>query len=479
MKRIHPNRCRRAALTVLLSVFSAVTLPASAPRSPQQTANTKPTLHFRPQDAKAGDVIPFYWKGDYHLFYLKGPDWAHVVSRDLLRWQELPNALIKGSDPLGPDWESIWTGSVVEHGGTFYLFYTGKNSNDPLGDQKVMQARSVDLIHWTKHPEYTFYADGKIYWNKTINGAIDDKQIYHHQAFRDPHVVWNGRENRWWLALHAMLADGSAPNVGLYTSRDLTHWTPHAPLVVYPASVSGDCPDLFELNGLWNVNCADYHYMQVRDTGAIDPPVQPYDCGDLRVAKTMSDGKRRILIGWIGDYKNDSDAGEYEWGGTLSMPRELYADAAGQLYQRPVREVVRLFDRTALREKRVGLNTRYDLPENYMLTATLFPQSGFGQATLRFRESADRTEGYSLTVDFQTGEIGIGSRYRTFQRKCGIDPYAPLKIRLFVDGTIAECFVNDAYCFTMRIYDSLGTGVSFRSTAPGLTVKDLVVRVRE
>ncbi len=145
-----------------------------------------------------------------------------------------------------------------------------------------MQARSVDLIHWTKHPEYTFYADGKIYWNKTINGAIDDKQIYHHQAFRDPHVVWNGRENRWWLALHAMLADGSAPNVGLYTSRDLTHWTPHAPLVVYPASVSGDCPDLFELNGLWNVNCADYHYMQVRDTGAIDPPVQPYDCGDLR-----------------------------------------------------------------------------------------------------------------------------------------------------------------------------------------------------
>lgn len=89
---------------------------------------TKPTLHFRPQDAKAGDVIPFYWKGDYHLFYLKGPDWAHVVSRDLLRWQELPNALIKGSDLLGPDWESIWTGSVVEHGGTFYLFYTGKTA---------------------------------------------------------------------------------------------------------------------------------------------------------------------------------------------------------------------------------------------------------------------------------------------------------------------------------------------------------------
>ena len=478
MIRTFTNR-RRTILSVLLSVFSVVMLSASSPQQPSgQTGNVKPTLHFRPEGIKAGDVIPFYWKGTYHLFYLKGPDWAHIVSRDLLRWQELPNALVKGADPQGPDWESIWTGSVVEHDGTFYLFYTGKNSHDPLGDQKVMQARSTDLIHWTKHPEYTFYADGKIYWNKTVNGAIDDKQIYHHQAFRDPHVVWNDRENRWWLGLHAVLADGSAPNVGLYTSNDLTHWTPHTPLIVYPASVSGDCPDLFEVNGLWNVNCADYHYMQVRDTEAVDPPVLAYDCGDLRVAKTMSDGKRRILIGWIGDYKNDSDAGEYEWGGTLSMPRELYADAAGKLYQRPAKEAVRLFDRTVLREKRAGLNTRYDLPGNYMLTATLLPQRNSGQATLRFRESADRTEGYRLTVDFQTGEIELGSRYRSFKRKCDIIPSAPLKIRLFVDGTIAECFINDAYCFTMRVYDCLGTGVSFQAE-PGLTVKGLTVRVHD
>ena len=202
---------------VFLLVCGMVSTLSAKPNQKKLPQTGKSILHFRPEGMKAADVIPFFWKGSYHLFYLEGPDWGHIVSQDLLHWQELPKALVKGADPQGPDWESIWTGSIVEHNGTFFLFYTGKNSNDPLGDQKVMQARSTDLIHWEKHPEYTFYADGKIYWNKTINGAIDNKQIYHHQAFRDPHVVWNPKEKIWWLALHSVSTDGSSPNVGLYT----------------------------------------------------------------------------------------------------------------------------------------------------------------------------------------------------------------------------------------------------------------------
>lgn len=61
----------------------------------------KAILHFRPEGMKAGDVIPFFWKGSYHLFYLEGPDWGHIVSQDLLHWQELPKALVKGADPKG------------------------------------------------------------------------------------------------------------------------------------------------------------------------------------------------------------------------------------------------------------------------------------------------------------------------------------------------------------------------------------------
>jgi len=46
-------------------------------------------LHFRPQGRWIGDLIPFFWRGEYHLFYLpRAPEgrhfWGHIVSRNLL-----------------------------------------------------------------------------------------------------------------------------------------------------------------------------------------------------------------------------------------------------------------------------------------------------------------------------------------------------------------------------------------------------------
>lgn len=442
----------------------------------KETVN--PTLHYRLGTIKMGDIIPFYWKGEYHVFYLKGQDWAHLVSRDLVKWNVLPDALKKGEDPLGPDGEAIWTGSVVEHKGTFYLYYTGKNMNDPKGDQKVMQARSNDLIHWTKMPDLTFYADGKIYWNKTINGAIDDKHIYHHQAFRDPHVVWNEKEQVWWLGLHAMKADASSPGVGLYTSKDLTHWTAHEPLVIYPTSVSGDCPDLFQINGNWIVNLADFHYVKVTKPQMVNPPVLVYDCGDLRVAKTLFDGKRRIIIGWIGDYKDAKDAGEYEWGGCFSMPRELYSDKQGLLYQRPIKEVINLYKKPVVRIKNgLKLNTPVkNIPQEYMLTTTLNPSGSKGKATLFFRQSSsDSNDGYHFSIDFKSKEIEIGSKYKSHKRVCNFDTEKPINIQLFIADNVIECFVNNAFGFTFRAYDCKGTEAKIVSTDDNIKVETFAV----
>mgnify|MGYP000757881186 FL=1 len=216
--------------------------------------------------------------------------------------------------------------------------------------------------------------------------------------------------------------------------------------------------------------------MQVDKTGTLNPKIRPYDCGDLRVAKTMYDGKRRILIGWIGDYKDSSDNGSYEWGGSLSMPRELYADENNQLCQRPVKEVLRLFSETKFQAKNVDLNTAISTPQNYLLTATLDPDTTRPVATINFRESADGDEAYRLTIDFNTQEISIGSKYKTYKRSCDFDPLKPLRVQLFIDGTIAECFIDDAYCFTMRIYDLTEGNLSFLSTSPELTVEKVSVK---
>lgn len=464
-----PTIKRYAQLALLvLSIFSFKNSCIA-----QQTTNAAINyIHYRPANNAAGDVIPFYHDGSYHIFYLRDNNWAHLVSKDLVRWKELPDALAKSKDSLAPDGEACWTGSIVEHNKQFYLFYTGKNMQDPLGDQKVMMATSNNLINWTKQ-DHTFYADGKIYWSKPINGAIDDKQIYHHQAFRDPEVFRNSATNEWWMILHAMLADGSSPAMGRYISKDLVHWTPAAPLVVYPRSVSGDCPGFLASKNKSFIYCADYHYMKSDNIGGpYDPQVKPYDSGDLRVPKIMWDGKRYILVGWICDYEGNVDAGATTWGGTLSMPRELYTDSAANVYQRPLKEILQTF-KTIQSGKGVASKTlSLTTPANMMFHTRIKAMDASTEVRIGFREGTDTAhKGYYLRVNFGTKEIEAGSAFKTYKRICDLDNTKPADIRIFALGDVIECFVNDRYCFTMHGYDSKGRGLSIKTLSGKLAIE--------
>ena len=442
----------------------------------------EPTLHFRPEGGSAGDAIPYYHAGKYHLFYLRSKSWAHLVSENLVNWTELPPAIrIDETDPLGPDAEECWTGSIVEKDGTFHLFYTGKNMRDPRGDQKVMVATSRDLIQWTKQPDRTFYADGKIYWSKPVNGPIDAVN-YHHQAFRDPAVFWNEEAKEWWMLLHAIQADGSAPAMGLYTSKDLVKWNAREPLMTYAMALSGDCPDIFELNGSWYILNGNYEFTWAPElAGPWDQGFAPYDCGDLRVAKTMFDGKRRILVGWVGDYAEDRDAGAPQWGGHLSMPREIYAFAPGKLGQRPVADVVAAFSRpVATLPDGPPPAEPLSLPRDFLLQTTLTQASPDAQAEIIFRRPKDSREGgYHLRVDFAKRTIELGGRHKQHRQVCEFDPSQPLEIRLFAIGTIVEAFVNDRYAFTMRAYDFYGPSMQVRAEKGTFQIQKTSVQAQD
>ncbi len=65
------------------------------------------TIFYRPSDGVAADFIPFYWRGDYHLFYLKdyrdetgrgqGTPWFHLVTRDFVHFEDWGEALPRGA----------------------------------------------------------------------------------------------------------------------------------------------------------------------------------------------------------------------------------------------------------------------------------------------------------------------------------------------------------------------------------------------
>ena len=92
---------------------------------------------YVPKDRYVWDFWVVSHEGRYHLFHLQAPrdlpdpelrhglaSVGHAVSTDLIHWKNLGTAL--GPGPAG-EWDdrAIWTGSVVEKDGLFYMFYTG------------------------------------------------------------------------------------------------------------------------------------------------------------------------------------------------------------------------------------------------------------------------------------------------------------------------------------------------------------------
>ena len=299
-------------------------------------------IHYRPASGNVGDVQPFFWNGQYHVFYIHGSIWDHVVSDDLVHWKELPTAI------PGPG--TIWSGSIVEDNGTFHAFYTDSGPVErPEGTQLIAHAISKDLIKWTKLPEYTFAGDGIHYWSKAKSPAL--KRMDEDQSFRDPYVFWNEEEKVWMMIFVGRDAKTHYHAHGLATSKDLYHWEQQDYINKSPYR-HVDCPDLFKLGKRWYLIYDHSMYQYADSIRGPFTPEEPlrFETSWMVVPRRMFDGKRQVLAaGSIVDMTGETDDGLPPlWGGTLGISRELYAAADGKLLQKPVPEIIAAYTETVI-----------------------------------------------------------------------------------------------------------------------------------
>jgi sucrose-6-phosphate hydrolase SacC (GH32 family) len=446
-------------------------------------------IHFRPAVGVFADPIPFFWKGDYHVFYLRGAagkvPWEHIVSRDLVHWKELPPALVCDGDPAGPDGGAMFTGSVVQGLGRFHIFYTGDNGANPQGTEFIMHATSPDLVKWTKHPQDMIAPDGVHYKNARV------------RDFRDPYVFWNRDERQFWMVFFANDAKTGAGVQGRAVSKDLKHWEFQPPL---PGAGGQECPDLFPLGDRWCLIGGDHFSLADCPGGPFGPPPvsAAIDRPFIYAAKRTFDGRRHVWTGWLWDRSPRSDHGQPCWGGTQCLPRELYAGRGGQVYCRPVAEVPAVFTKCVLDLARkpalaaasggwrytagglagcgdaAGSSCALRVPDHYMLDCelTLDPRTVF---TLTMRQGEDAGTGYALVLRPGKQEAEISSDSFREPRRIELDASRPIRLRAFVQGSMIETFVNDQYALSCRGYDyttgNLGLAVSGgRVTVSRLTV---------
>ena len=455
-------------------------------------------LHYRPGIGVLADTIPFFWKNEYHIFYLHpvaGVNWNHIVTKDFKSWKVLPVALKPDGAHDSPDGMFMFTGSVIEKDGIFHCFYTGHNPNNPEGLEFILHATSSDLIKWTKHSTDIIRPDGVIYRiGKKLNpeGGWSPSDW----DFCDPFVFFNEDEKCYWMVF---LADDAATGKqvqGLATSSDLSKWEFQKPI---DTPVAQECPDLFKIDDIWYL-IGGGEYLWSKD------PRGPYvraessviDSPFIYAGKSMFDGKRHVWTGWLRDRQPQKDDGVMGWGGTQCLPRELYAGPNGLLYCRPVQEIPSYFAETIIDIKKSpvykensskwgisksglvgmkgahGSQITFDTPPNYLMDCSLRMDPS-SVIEVCFRENG--SNGYRLVLDPVSQQVSLKGTTFSIDRRVQIDTGKPVSIKAFVLGSMIEVFINDQYALSCRAYDYPSGRLGFNILYGSVELNDMRIKV--
>src|SRR5262245_3387694 len=267
----------------LAKITASNELPAAAKLYGEKL---RPQFHFTSRRGWLNDPNGLvYFNGEYHLFYQHNPfgwnwdnmHWGHAVSKDLVRWRELPEALY----PLKyGDW-----------------CFSGSAFGVRKGHAGFEQDTLVGAFTSTGRGEcLTASTDGGRIW-KELPG---NPAVKH--AGRDPKVFWHELSHRWVMAVYDEF-EGKRW-IAFHTSRDLKVWE-------FKSRIEGffECPDIFELpvkgtgERKWVLHGADGKYVLGKFNGREfkpDPGRHQLWYGNFYAAQTYSDAPdgRRIQIGW-------------------------------------------------------------------------------------------------------------------------------------------------------------------------------------
>jgi beta-fructofuranosidase len=161
----------------------------------------------------------------------------------------LPPALRTG-DPGACDDDQIWTMSVTERGGRFYMVYTALARAESGQVQRTALATSDDLLTWTRHAGNPVAAADPRWYEATWDGR---GRI----SWRDPKPILVG--DTYYATLNARENAGPVLRrgcVGLLASPDLVRWEVQPPLFAPRLYYDLECPQVFQVDGGYYLTAA-------------------------------------------------------------------------------------------------------------------------------------------------------------------------------------------------------------------------------
>jgi fructan beta-fructosidase len=476
-------------------MLTACSTSSKQPESTLYAEPHRPQIHFSPKEKWMNDPNGMvFYNNQYHLFYQYYPDstiwgpmhWGHATSTNLVHWEHRPVALFP--DSLG----YIFSGSAVVDVNNTAGF--GKNSEAPLvaifthhdtaGEKAGRNDYQVQSLAYS--------LDNGNTWTKyDRNPVLNNPGI---KDFRDPKVFWHNETNQWIMALAVL------DRISFYSSPNLKDWTLESDFGKEVGAHGGvwECPDLFPLEyndeTIWvllvSINPggpnggSGTQYFTGSFDGKIFTPFQTdtrwLDYGpDNYAGVTWSNtGKRKIFLGWMGNWQYAQVVPTEKWRSAMTVPRDLAIEKLGEKYlvsSHPVPEIDALSS-PGMKLENINANN-FDLTEKTgllngparlslqtakagELTISLSNESGqrvvIGYDAGAKQYFIDRRE--SGNIDFEKGFAGKHIAPRVSDKQ-------HLDITLIIDVASIELFADNGLTAMTQVFfpDSPFTKITLQS----------------
>ncbi len=433
----------------------------------------RPQFHGMPSGSWTNECHGMtYSDGKYHVFFQKnanGPymsrlHWGHISSSDLCTWTEEPIAIYPGESY---DIKGCWSGCVYEDGGNTYILYTAVDN----AKATIAQAKAKDksLADWEKLG---------VIINGKPSGLSDD--------FRDPYFFTANNQKY-------IIVGTSKNNIGACTLHKYENgsWTNDGTIFFQGTSATQhgsfwEMPNVTDLgNGKWLFTCtplktsvgvrtlcwigtigadgkftSDGNGPQYLEMGGISRD----GFGLLSPTIYQKDGKT-ILLGIVPDILSSEQNYKMGWAHNFSLPREISIASDGTLVQKPYSGLSNLREKTSY-EKSLTLTGSQSLSPVSGRQLELIGDFTVASGTCGFNFLKSGNKQASLTYDTDKGSITLditnldhtvndNNTYKgiySAELPKKVAAGEKLNLHVFLDGSIADIFVNDTWAFSVRIF---------------------------
>ncbi|MCW0484449.1 GH32 C-terminal domain-containing protein [Gaoshiqia sediminis] len=439
----------------------------------------RPVYHAVPEYGWANESYGLiYHQNKYHMFYQKNDvflgiaqqNWGHFTSSDLVNWDE-QNAVLwpdEGWDQVG-----IWSGcSIILKDGTPAVVYTGVDGVK-AGIGTATSANNYQTLH-------------KDSYNPVISQAPPSVNM----DFRDPYV-WE-KDGMYHMIVGSGISSIGG-NVVYYKSQDFKNWNYEG--IAYQGQKNEGEGQFWEMPVLYEFPNGK-EMLLVQKTPDDTPAITTYWIGqfengvftpDFEQPKNLEvvngflsptvtkDAQGRITaIGIIPDEVDATFQMEQGWANLFSVPQVWGLDADNTILIKPhpnlegLRGTQSTFNNLTLEIGGTNYFNNYN-GRHFEVDATINTGDA-DQVGFIFGKSPDGQEEYKVYYNFATQKWGVDASKSSLSSKVrkdvrtgnyAITQGATIHVRVFVDGSVLEVFMDDKAHFTGRFFPTLAnaTGV--------------------